>query len=210
MVGCGSSTESLRIEIVDPKTRLSCPAGTKGEVWVSGLNVLRGYWNRTGEVLDTFNSYLANDSARRFLRTGDIGFQYEGSLFLVGRIKSLIIVAGENYFANDLELAAESCHPAIRPGGACAFGLEAFNQELLIIAIELDRNFREENGAVGLAVQQALVENCGVRADFVLPLRPGTLPKTSSGKIQRNLCARQLRDEVIVRGRRASPVACFL
>ncbi|WP_434300845.1 amino acid adenylation domain-containing protein [Corallococcus exiguus] len=192
LVGCGKSLEDQELRVVHPELREPCPPGVVGEVWVSGQSVARGYWRRPEESEASFQGRLA-DGRGPFLRTGDLGFlDADGELFVTGRMKDLIILRGRNHYPQDLELTAESSHPALRPGCGAAFAVEVGGQERLVLVQEVDlrryANLRQqfEAGEVALgAIRQRLAEGHEVRPHAVVLIEPGSLSKTSSGKVQR-------------------------
>jgi acyl-CoA synthetase (AMP-forming)/AMP-acid ligase II len=190
LVSCGTPVAGQRIEVVDPETARRLPPGRVGEVWISGPSVARGYWNRSEETARTFEARLADEAdSPPFLRTGDLGFLDEGELFVTGRIKDLIIIAGCKHHAEDIERTAESSHPALRPGGGAAFPLSVAGEEGLGIVYEADGlRSPEEGRAAERAVRGAVAEHHGITPAAILFLRPGAVPRTSSGKVQRHAC----------------------
>jgi len=137
-VSCGALPEADEVRVVDPETGSEAAPGAVGEIWVSGPSVASGYWNRPEETAQTFQARLAGSEAR-FLRTGDLGFVAGGELFVTGRIKDLIILRGRNHYPQDLELTAEQAHAALRPGGSAAFAVDSEEEELLVLAAEVER-----------------------------------------------------------------------
>ena len=192
LVGCGRSHCQTQIMIVDPQTQEECPTDRVGEIWVGGPTVAGGYWSRLEESDRTFHAYTADGQHGPFLRTGDLGFMSDGELFITGRLKDLIIIRGANFYPQDIEWTAESAHPALRPGFSAAFSHDAGGEERLIIALELERQYRradeEELEAIADAVRQAIYGEFEVEAWAVVLLRIGSIRKTSSGKIQRQGC----------------------
>lgn len=188
-VGCGAELPGSRIAIVDPGTGVRCAPGQEGEIWVSGPHVARGYWGRLEESLDTFGARLADPDEGPFLRTGDLGFLLDGELHVSGRIKDLIILDGRNLYPQDVEETVEECHPGLRTAGGAAFSVDDGEQERLVVVHEVDRHTREdEHAEIVAAVRQAVAEEHDARVWRVCLIRPGTLPKTSSGKVQRQAC----------------------
>ncbi|HYQ04933.1 MAG TPA: amino acid adenylation domain-containing protein, partial [Polyangiaceae bacterium] len=173
--------------VVDPVTRMRCPADAVGEIWVSGASVAKGYWNDPEETAATFEARLSGtDDPRTFLRTGDLGFMTRGELFVTGRLKDLIILRGRNLYPQDVELTVERAHLAVRPGCVAAFAIDAGGQEQLAVLAEADlRAGQAEPGAVVAAIRRHVADEHGARASTVVLLKPRTIPKTSSGKIQR-------------------------
>ncbi len=191
-VGCGKAWPGERLEIVDPETGRPVPAGQEGEIWVAGLGVADGYWNRPEETERTFGvdlGELAESGGGPFLRTGDLGLLgAEGELFVTGRLKDLIVVRGRNLYPHDLERAAEESHPVLRPGGAAAFSVEMDGEERLIVVVEVERRREAESREAAEAVRAAVLQEHEVSPWEVVPIRAGTLPRTSSGKVRRGAC----------------------
>jgi|688.fasta_scaffold73197_5 acyl-CoA synthetase (AMP-forming)/AMP-acid ligase II len=191
LVGCGRTRLDQKIVIVDPESLTLCPAGQIGEIWVSGSSIAQGYWNRTIETEQTFYAYLADTNEGPFLRTGDLGFLQNGELFVTGRLKDLIIISGRNHYPQDIEQTVEQCHSSLRLGHGAAFSLNIFGQEKLVIAQEVERqNYVRKLNAdeVIKAILRAVSEEHDIQVYAVLLLKPGSIPKTSSGKIQRSAC----------------------
>src|SRR5262249_28759517 len=123
LVGCGGPSDQA-VVIVDPVSGLRGDPDEVGEIWVSGPSVAQGYWNRQAETEETFHAYLLDTGDGPFLRTGDLGFQQDGELFVTGRLKDLIIIRGRNYYPQDIERTVEECDAALRPGCGAAFSVE--------------------------------------------------------------------------------------
>nr|DAB41914.1 TPA_exp: ArzL - PKS (FAAL, ACP) [Fischerella sp. PCC 9339] len=190
IVGCGRSWLDQKIVIANPESLTQCPEGQVGEIWVLGSSVTQGYWNRHKETQQTFKAYLAGTGEGPFLRTGDLGFLQDGELFVTGRIKDVIIIRGRNYYPQDIELSIQKIHPSLRPNYGAAFSVEIEDQERLMVAQEVERTcIREINvDEVVEAIRRAVSEQHGLQVYGVLLLKPGSIPKTSSGKIQRYAC----------------------
>jgi amino acid adenylation domain-containing protein len=187
LVGCGKTMVGQQIVIARPDTLTTCAPGEIGEIWVGGSSVAAGYWNRPEATAQTFGAYLADTGAGPFLRTGDLGFLHAGELFVTGRCKDLIIIRGRNHYPQDLELTAEQSHPALRPGSSAAFTVEIADEERLVVVQEVERQHRMtiDINAVADAIRQAVAAEHDVQVYAVTLVKPGALPKTSSGKIQR-------------------------
>jgi acyl-CoA synthetase (AMP-forming)/AMP-acid ligase II len=196
LVGCGSSAPEQRVAIVHPTTHCACAEDQVGEIWVSGPSVAKGYWGRLEDTHHTFNVYLAETGEGPFLRTGDLGFLHGGELFVTGRIKDLIIVDGRNHYPQDLEQTVEECHPAVRPGCCAVFAIHGSGPERVAVVAELRRETNEtrsfEPNDVASVIKAAIARTHDIRVHEIVFLGPGTIPKTSSGKIQRHACHREL------------------
>jgi pristinamycin I synthase-3/4 len=183
--------EEEDVRIVDPATGLPCGADRVGEIWVAGPHVAAGYWNRPEETALVFGGCLEGlegleGEARRYLRTGDLGFLRGGELFVTGRLKDLIILRGRNLYPQDVELTVEGAHPALRPGSGAAFPVDLDGEERLVVVHELEARARGVDvEEVARAVRQAVAEEHEARVHEVVLLPAGAVPKTSSGKIQR-------------------------
>ncbi|HTF71082.1 MAG TPA: fatty acyl-AMP ligase, partial [Edaphobacter sp.] len=187
LVSSGSSNLA-KIRIVDPEFRSACASGRIGEIWVSGPSISRGYWNRREETQHTFRGSLVADEGSRFLRTGDLGFIHDGQLFVTGRIKDLIIIRGRNHYPHDIELSVESADERLRPGSGAAFSIDVNGEEQLILLYELDRTYQKNAEEIVDGIRRTLAEVHEIRAHTIALLKRGSIPKTSSGKIQRHLC----------------------
>jgi acyl-CoA synthetase (AMP-forming)/AMP-acid ligase II len=155
--------------------------------------VASGYWNRPEESAKTFCARLADTREGPFLRTGDLGFLRQGELFVTGRIKDVIIINGRNLYPQDLEITAQSSHPGLQPFGGVAFSVEHEGQERLVIAQEVQREYlRADSAEMIAAIRQAIVRDYDVQAYAIALLKPGQVPRTSSGKVRRSLCRTSL------------------
>ncbi|NTX08406.1 MupA/Atu3671 family FMN-dependent luciferase-like monooxygenase [Myxococcus sp. CA040A] len=185
LVGAGISAPDQRVLIVHPETREPLAANAVGEVWVSGPSVAQGYWARPEETAHAFEARLASGEGP-FLRTGDLAFlSPEGQLFVTGRLKDLLIIRGRNLYPQDLELEAERAHRAIRAGCCAAFSVDVEGEERLVLAAEVDVRDGFDASAVVASVRRVLAEQHSVHAHGVVLLQARSIPKTSSGKIQR-------------------------
>lgn len=190
IVGCGQTFLDQKILIVEPETLTACPPDRVGEIWVSSPSVAQGYWHRTEETEQTFNAYLADTGAGPFLRTGDLGFLQDGELFITGRIKDVIIIRGQNHYPQDIELTVEKSHPALRPSFGAAFTVEIKGEERLVIVQEVERTYLRKlnvNEIVG-TIRQAVAAEHALQVYAAVLVKTGSIPKTSSGKIQRHAC----------------------
>lgn len=188
LVSAGLALAEHELAIVDPVRLSRCPTDTIGEVWVRGPFVARGYWRRPADQEVTFSGYLAETREGPFLRTGDLGFLLDGELFVVGRIKELIIIYGRNIYPDDVEASVQACHPALRPGCGAAFSVPGEGTERLVVMQELRRGRADAPNEVKAAIRRTIARDHGVDAHRILLLPPGALPKTSSGKIRRRVC----------------------
>ncbi len=185
LVSCGLSIPQQQIAIVHADSCTRCLDGEVGEVWVSSPSVGKGYWHRQPETEHTFCAYLQDNNQGPFLRTGDLGFLYHRELFITGRAKDLIIIRGRNLYPQDIERQAESSHSALRLGGVAAFAVELENEEKLVVVQELEFRAKPNLAEVITAIRQAISQEFEVHVYAVVLIKPGSIPKTSSGKIQR-------------------------
>jgi acyl-CoA synthetase (AMP-forming)/AMP-acid ligase II len=186
-VSCGRPADGMTVRIVDPVTRTVCGEGEPGEIQVAGPSVACGYWNRPLESSRVFGV----DDGRRWLTTGDLGSLQNGELHVTGRIKDLLIVRGAKHFPQDLERTAERRHPGVRTGGvaAVAVGSHVRGDRVALIA-EIDPRDVADDRREHLITElrQAIAEEHGIQLYGVALVPPGTVPKTTSGKLQRFLC----------------------
>ncbi|MEW5859171.1 MAG: AMP-binding protein [Cyanobacteriota bacterium] len=190
LVGCGQTLLEQQIVIAHPDTLTRCQPNEVGEIWFSGNSVAQGYWNRPQETQTTFRAYLADTGEGPFMRTGDLGFLQEGELFVTGRLKDLIIIRGRNHYPQDIELTVEHSHPVLQVGCTAAFSVEINGHEQLVVACEVERTSRRnlDVDEVVATIRKAVSQQHDLEVYGVLLLKTGTIPKTSSGKIQRHAC----------------------
>ncbi|PMB44418.1 non-ribosomal peptide synthetase [Fischerella thermalis CCMEE 5201] len=185
LVSCGRVIPDQKVVVANLDTLSSCQPGEVGEIWISGPSVGKGYWNRPQETEETFHAYLSDTGEGPFLRTGDLGFLQDGELFITGRAKDLIIIRGRNLYPQDIELTAERSHPSLRSGANAAFTVEVNNEERLVVVQELEFRAKPNLEEVASAIRQAVTQEHEVQVYAVVLIKPGSIPKTSSGKIQR-------------------------
>ncbi len=189
-VSCGHTWLGDEVIIVNPETKTQCAEDRVGEIWTTGKNIGVGYWQREEQTESTFKATLADNPDKTYLRTGDLGFIKDGELYITGRIKDMMILWGRNHYPQHIEETVETCHPALRPNHGAAFSVDVGGEEQLVVAHEINRtdlrklNAEEVIGAIRLAVGEQNLANVFA----VSLLKTGSIPKTSSGKIQRRAC----------------------
>ncbi len=188
LVGCGQTLPDQKIVIANPHTKTVCAANEIGEIWVGGPSMAQGYWKRPDVTEAMFHAHLSDTGDGPFLRTGDLGFTLDGELFVTGRLKDLIILRGVNYYPQDIELTVYRCHPRLRVDCAAAFALEKDGREQLVIVAEVERHKQGQFTEVLQAIRRAVAGEHDLNVDTIVLIRAGTVPKTSSGKIQRHAC----------------------
>lgn len=197
--------QSPTLRIVDCDTSRECPHGVVGEIWIHGDNVADGYWCKPPEEQRCFGAMLADPSPGTpdgpWLSTGDLGFIYEGELFIVGRIKDLLIIRGRNHYPEDIEAAVHE----VTGGRVAAISVPVNDTEKLVTVIELkERDNTNEEAMHWLTcvksdVTSAISNAHGVNVGDVVLVSPGSIPTTTSGKIQRAACVEQYRQDEFTR-----------
>ncbi|MHC1309233.1 AMP-binding protein [Mycobacterium avium subsp. paratuberculosis] len=196
---------SQTIRIVDPETSTECPPGTVGEIWVHGENVSAGYWQRPHETEKTFGARLIGPSAGTpqgpWLRTGDSGFFFDGELFIIGRMKDLLIVYGRNHSPDDIESTVQ----AIAPGRCAAVAVPAEGTEKVVVIVESkkrggsDEEVMNNLAAVKRELTSAISNSHGLAVADVVLVAPGSIPITTSGKVRRATCVEQYKQDQFAR-----------
>jgi acyl-CoA synthetase (AMP-forming)/AMP-acid ligase II/acyl carrier protein len=200
VMSVGTVVEGHDLAIVDPDSRRRLPDGAVGEIWLDGPSKGAGYWREPEATRDVFEAEIVAEPGKGWLRTGDLGVMQDGELFVLGRIKEIVIIRGRNFHAQEIEAVAAAAHPLVARGGVAAFSLlgveetDEEGEEALGLACELVR--RPENGAdldrvIG-TIQRELANVLGVAAGAIALVRPHSLPRTTSGKLRRADCARGL------------------
>jgi acyl-CoA synthetase (AMP-forming)/AMP-acid ligase II/alkylation response protein AidB-like acyl-CoA dehydrogenase/acyl carrier protein len=206
IVSSGHIGLGTTVAIVDPETRLQVSAWRVGEIWVRGASVASGYWMKPVETEATFGAVLAGGEGP-FLRTGDLGFMRDGELFITGRLKDLIIINGRNVYPQDIEEVIERAIDFIEPNMCAAFSVEVEGQERLAIVAEANRSLvraaqqakvanRPEEHDAYLAqidasareITRVIAQQFDVTVSSIVFVRPGSFPRTTSGKVQRSRC----------------------
>jgi 8-amino-7-oxononanoate synthase/acyl carrier protein len=187
LVGNGGNLLDQNIVIADPDTFESCGPNRVGEIWVSGPSVAQGYWRREDATQETFQARL-RDGRGPFLRTGDLGFLSNGELFVTGRLKDLIIIHGVNYYPQDIEHSIEQSHEKVKLGAGAAFAVGDQGAERLVVVHETERGRNLNFAEIITAIRRRIAADFELAVSAVVLLKPGSIPKTSSGKIQRHAC----------------------
>ena len=198
MVSCGRATVDQQVVIANPTSLTKCDTGQVGEIWVAGPSVSQGYWGLADETRSTFQAYLADTREGPFMRTGDLGFFQDKELFVTGRLKDLIIVHGSNHYPQDIELTVEAAHESLQPGAGAAFSVTEGDKEQLVIVQEVTRQHRHPDiDEVASAIRQAVAEKHDLQVFAIILVKPMSIPKTSSGKIQRRACKSAFLDNTL-------------
>lgn len=188
IVGCGHVLPDEEVVIVDPASLKRLPDHQVGEIWIRGPSVAVGYWRKPDETEQAFHARIAGEPDARYLRTGDLGFMDQGELFVTGRLKDLIIVRGVNRYPQDIELTVERTDPRLQAGSAAAFSVDLNGRECLIIVSEVERTRHKDWSDVIQAIRKNVALEHELPPDGIVLVRFGSMPKTSSGKIQRHAC----------------------
>ena len=182
------------VRIVDPVTRMQNPMGKIGEIWVHGDNVAMGYWRNPQQSVRTFGAKLVSPPPGTpegpWLRTGDLGVISDGELFIVGRIKDLLVVDGSNHYPDDVEATIQE----ITGGRVVAISVPDEHTEHLVAINELkkrghtDEEALDKLRAVKREVSTAIAKSHRVRISDLVLVAPGSIPITTSGKVRRSAC----------------------
>jgi acyl-CoA synthetase (AMP-forming)/AMP-acid ligase II len=197
VVSCGELVGDAKIVVVNPENLNKCRGDEIGEIWVSDPAVASGYWNQPTKSQEIFHAYLRDTGEGPWLRTGDLGFLQNGELFISGRLKDMIIIRGANYAPQDIEWVSQKCHPAVESAESVAFSLTIDGEESLGVVQELNRKDHPSNiefEEVAAKIREQISLEFEIRAYAVALVRRNTIPKTSSGKIQRRACRAALLD----------------
>lgn len=196
---------SPTLRIVDYDTNRECPQGSIGEIWLQGDNVADGYWCKPPEEQRCFGATLVDPSPGTpegpWLRTGDQGFIFEGELFIVGRIKDLLIIQGRNHYPEDIEATIQE----ITRGRVAAISVPLNSTEKLVTIIEVKKRGASNEEAthwftgVKSEVTSAIAKAHGLNVGDLVLVPPGSIPTTTSGKIRRAACIEQYRQKQFVR-----------
>jgi len=190
-VSCGKPVVLTDVLIVDRATGKTCEDGETGEVWVSGPAVSAGYWNKPRETEETFRAKLSQDDDRYFCRTQDMGFLYKGELFITGRYRDLIIIRVQNYHPEDIEWTVQECELPAKKGLTAVFSIPINNEEKVVVLQEVEGLEGRDGEALAAHIRSAISQHHEIAVHAVAFVKMGSLPKTTSGKIQRHLCRKE-------------------
>jgi fatty acid CoA ligase FadD21 len=198
--------QSPKLRIVDSETHRECPSDSIGEIWVHGENIAEGYWHKPPEEQGCFHATLFDPSPGTpdgpWLRTGDLGFIHEGGLFIVGRIKDLLIIRGRNHYPEDIEATVQE----VTQGRVAAISVPVGSTEQLVTVIEVKKNRGEPSedalhrlSGVKSDITSAISNAHGLNVGDVVLVSAGSIPTTTSGKIRRAACVEQYRQDQFTR-----------
>jgi amino acid adenylation domain-containing protein len=190
MVGCGRPLEGHRLLIVNPDTARICARNEIGEIWIDGPSVAAGYWEKPESTREVFRAQPIDfDSQQSFLRSGDLGFLHDGELYVTGRIKDIIIIAGRNLYSQDIEQAVAGCPASVRALGGAAISLPSDSGERLVLLQELERGQHSDHAGIVGEIRRVIVETFDIAPHMIVLLPPNSIPRTTSGKIRRAAAA---------------------
>lgn len=192
VVSCGRAWLDEKIVIVEPHSLVPCASDRIGEIWVTGSGVAKGYWQQEELTRQTFQAYLPN-CPQPYLRTGDLGFLYGQELVITGRLKDVMMFWGFTCYPHHLEQTVQQSHPALRVNSGAAFAINLAGEEKLVIAQEIERSYRNCIDVDELieTIRWRIFAEHFVDVYAIALLQPGSLPKTSSGKVKRSFCQEQ-------------------
>jgi len=194
LFSCGAPARGERLRIVDPDSCRPLADGEIGEIWLAGPHVAVGYWRNPEQTRASFGARLADEGDHdTYFRTGDLGFVDAGEVCVTGRIKDLLIIRGLNHYPQDIERTVAAAHPHLQPADSgAAFAVSRDGSEHPVVVHEVRRTaLRQIDGdQVVSAIREAVAQEHGLALEAVVLLQPPSLPRTSSGKVQRRECAR--------------------
>ncbi len=196
IVGCGTTWLDTEVIIVNPETLTQCESDEIGEIWVSGQGIGKGYWNQSEATKDSFEGYLKDNKTIKYLRTGDLGFLDNGELFITGRLKEVMIFWGRYCYPHHVEDTVQKSHSALRNNAGAAFAIDEQGAERLVVVQEVERSYLPslDMSEIVTAICESVGEKHEVEVYAIALLKTGSIPKTSSGKIQRRGCSKLFLD----------------
>ncbi|MBN9229118.1 MULTISPECIES: AMP-binding protein [Legionella] len=195
-----SGKPQMPLKIVNPNDLSECTASEIGEICIQSRSVAKGYFNNLDETEKTFRARIKNNTAEGvYLRTGDLGFLHEGELYVCGRIKNMIIVRGQNYYPHDIELAVTHADPALRKGCVVAYASQLNHEEGIVVVAELKAQTpKHYYSELANKINQMLAQEIHLSAQQIILLPPKSIPKTTSGKLQRIKCKELIEEHKII------------
>lgn len=195
-----SGIPMMPLRIVHPEHFVECHESEIGEIWLQGQSVAKGYYNNPEETEKTFKAQIKGDEeSGYYLRTGDLGFLHEGQLYVCGRIKNMIIIRGQNYYPHDIELAVAHSDASIRKGCVVAYASQCDNEEVLTVVAEVKAGVSEERLLeIVEHINQTIGQDIHLMAKYIHLVPPRSIPKTTSGKLQRIRCKEMIDEQMII------------
>lgn len=190
LASCGQVVSGQQVVIVDPNNFSICDENEVGEIWLKGQSVALGYFDRSSLTKEAFGA-LTNDGKGPYYRTGDLGFKCHGDLYITGRLKDMIIIRGSNHYPQDIEQTVEmSDLDHLRSGTGIAFSIEIDDMERLVVIQGLDKNISDMDmlESITKKIVHDISAQHGVEVYDVVLVKPGFIPKTTSGKLKRREC----------------------
>lgn len=188
LVSSGVLAKDTCVRIVNHQTAQACADGEIGEIWINSPSVAQGYWDKPNFSKSVFGVTIrGDDSGMTFMRSGDLGFLWQDELYVTGRIKEMIIASGRNHYPQDIEQSLQEANPTFRQGCGAAFSVVEDGKEQLVIMQEVSRAAGNQADYQKLALVgvQAVAARHGLTPKALVLIPQSSLPKTSSGKIQR-------------------------
>ena len=190
----GQCVPHQHLAIVDPETRAEVKDGVIGEIWVHGPNMATGYLNRPEETAATFRNTLGERQQDGlpeddyWMATGDLATIVDGELYITGRLKDLIVIAGRNHYPQDIEGTVQAASAQVRPDSVAAFSVEGNDSESLVLLVERADDAQPSDDAEATeAIRTAVTAHHGITPDDIVWKAPGEINRTSSGKIARRV-----------------------
>ena len=190
----GQCVPHQHLAIVDPETRAEVKDGVIGEIWVHGPNMATGYLNRPEETAGTFRNTLGERQQDGlpeddyWMATGDLATIVDGELYITGRLKDLIVIAGRNHYPQDIEGTVQAASAQVRPDSVAAFSVEGNDSESLVLLVERADDAQPSGDAEATeAIRTAVTAHHGITPDDIVWKAPGEINRTSSGKIARRV-----------------------
>ena len=190
----GQCVPHQHLAIVDPETRAEVKSGIIGEIWVHGPNMATGYLNRSEETAATLRNTLGERQQEGlpeddyWMATGDLAVIVDGELYITGRLKDLIVIAGRNHYPQDIEGTVQAASAQVRPDSVAAFSVEGGDSESLVLLVERADDAQPAGDAEATeAIRTAVTSHHGITPDDIVWKTPGEINRTSSGKIARRV-----------------------
>ena len=199
LVGSGSPLADLNVVIADPHTKRRLSDREVGEIWVRGPSIAQGYWKNKGASQDIFGAYVAESGEGPFLRTGDLGFLDEGELFVTGRLKDILIFNGVNYYPQDIEFTVQKTNERLRADAGAVFAFDMGNggRQRLVVVQEVERRRQGDWDHIFTDIRRRVAMEHELTVNDIVLIKPGSIPKTSSGKIQHHACRDAFLDQAL-------------